>query len=259
MNSVALLLATSLLGVDYQVTDIDGELTYIVRIEEAIAQELVNGFTVSSCIPAEHSDVRRIKIEIVGDSPDETGHSSTPSLNPDPTIIPESTELTISTEIKLEPEIFTLPMFRREQMHEDGKLPPTGDLIPNFDYQAQATDAPDFSEDELVKPATRVMLIDEEAATDASSHEQPRPLESKAVSNDIDLPHGHPSIPPDLIATHQDEFIALASTSSDIDKPNSPTLGQAVNPTSPSLLLPLLFSITLNLFFVFHVIQRSRT
>ena len=109
MNSVAFLLATSLLGVDYQVTEIDGELTYVIRIEEAIAQELVNGFTVSSTIPAEHSDLRRIKIEIVGESQGENREFSPPSLLPDQSIIPESTESIISAEINLEPEVFAFP------------------------------------------------------------------------------------------------------------------------------------------------------
>ena len=71
MNSVVLLLATSLLGVDYQISEIEGESVYIVQIEEAVARELANGFRINSTIPSEYSHIRRIQIEVIAD--DEAG------------------------------------------------------------------------------------------------------------------------------------------------------------------------------------------
>ena len=259
MNSVAFLLATSLLGVDYQVTDIDGELTYVIRIEEAIAQELVNGFTVSSTIPAEHSDLRRIKIEIVGESQGENREFSPPSLIPDQSIVPESTESIISAEINLEPEVFAFPNLRTNQSHKAAKTLPSAEVIPAFDPQTQKTDPSDLTNDDLVKSATSFILIPEESATDTTIPNPSQSGASQSESNDLDQTDGSSKTPPDLIKTHQDEFIALASTSGTVSKPKSPSPDAAEESASLTLLLPLLFSITLNCFLVFHVIQRWRT
>ena len=52
MNTVAILLATSLLGVDYELVTADSkEAVYVITIERELIDQLADGFTINSSLP----------------------------------------------------------------------------------------------------------------------------------------------------------------------------------------------------------------
>ena len=266
MNSVALLLATSLLGVDYQITEIDGESVYVVRIEESVARELANGFKIHSTIPSEHSHIRRIQIQVVEDNRvnDSADFKSDnlPRFSPDESVVPESTEISISSEINLEPDAFVLPNLSTIPPNRVDDSPARETLIPLFDHPSPEPNSQPVTEEELLSPAPAIVSVRE---IPAPKREEPDVRDPKLSSTaDIDIEDHQANqrqkattSPPDLIKTHQGEFVALASTRHSV-KPILNTPENTLKEHSVTPLLLLFFSITLNLFFAFNIFQRYR-
>ena len=98
MNSALLITATFLLGVDYKVERDNGENTYVVEIEESIAEQLTEGFEITSIVPAEHTHVDKIRISVVKDNRNNERGSDAPQgpvlppLFPDSSILPQQSE-----------------------------------------------------------------------------------------------------------------------------------------------------------------------
>ena len=266
MNSVALLLATSLLGVDYQITEIDGESVYVVRIEESVARELANGFKIRSTIPSEHSHIRRIQIQVVEDNgvngSADFKSDNLPRFSPDETVVPESTEISISSEINLEPDAFVLPNLSTIPPNRVNGSPARETLIPLFDSASPEPNSQPFTEEELLSPAPAIVSVREIPAPNREELDVRDPKLSSTANIDIADHQANqrqkaPTSPPDLIKKHQGEFVALASTKHSV-KPILNTPANTLKEHSVTPLLLLFFSITLNFFFAFNVFQRYR-
>ena len=266
MNSVALLLATSLLGVDYQITEIDGESVYVVRIEESVAQELANGFKIRSTIPSEHSHIRRIQIQVVEDNglngSADFKSDNRPRFSPDESVVPESTEMSISSEINLEPDAFVLPRLSTIPPNRVDDSPAPETLIPLFDHPSPEPNSEPFTEEELLAPVPGIVSVSEIPAPNRTEQVV---RDAKASSTgDIKIEglqtnqsQKTTASPPDLIKKHHGEFVALASTQHSVNSLlNTPEPSMKENSVTPLLLL--FFSITLNLFFAFNIFQRYR-
>ena len=107
MNSALLLSATFLMGVEYRVEQFEGESVYVIEVEEAIVDQLTDGFEINSLVPAEQTRIDRIRVRIVQSSPDvdsiitDDGDDSLPDLSPDISILPPQSETLVSSEIEL--------------------------------------------------------------------------------------------------------------------------------------------------------------
>jgi len=266
MNSVVLLLATSLLGVDYQISEIEGESVYIVQIEEAVARELANGFRINSTIPSEYSHIRRIQIEVIADdeadSSAELKSMNFPRLTPDESVVPQSTEIPLSTEINLEPEAFVLPNLSRVSPVHIEDVQAQDALIPLFDDSPPNKPSHTATADELLTPAPPIVSVGEITAPDRA---KPNGLVAKLSSstntkNETLLTpqrKKETTSPPDLIKEHQGEFVALATTQQAADQVSIASANDTKENSATPLLL-LFFSITLNFFLVFTIFQRYR-
>ena len=68
MNTVAILLATSLLGVDYELVTADSkETVYVITIERELIDQLADGFTINSSLPDNAKNIRQIRIQFATD------------------------------------------------------------------------------------------------------------------------------------------------------------------------------------------------
>ncbi len=287
MNTIAILLATTVLGVDFElVIEEAKEPVYVVTIERELIDQLADGFTINSSLPDNAKDVRQIRIQfapeastntlgtqadiIAPDVPPESSSLSASAesidspktelvLTPDESLIPESTDsLTGSVEPnttlpKLEPEPLELPALSSDISANTTTANQTLEqLLPEFDQPVQVDEA--NRELELLNSAPKVVIIDtpESAPESAPAVEavtlDPQVPQDPQTNDAPNLEAGEEeSQIPDLINTHKDEFVALSSL-------NAPVKDEVLNaPVSENngrtdLLLLLMFSITLNLF-----------
>lgn len=280
MNTVAILLATSLLGVDYELVTADGkESVYVITIERELIDQLADGFTINSSLPDNAKNIRQIRIQFATDKPLNNvnqhvneiapnlsaekrpiAESTSPldntqtalGLTPDESLIPKSNDSLAGPDgpyrapPRLEPEPLVLPSLSSDE--ETGTpfhKPAEHELLPEFDQPMQVGDP--NRELELLKSSPKVVLIDAPesppAANDITAETQFR--HSTDIESEGDRQQDIKS--PDLISTHRDEFVALSSLSTPVhdeleDDPNTRNDGRT------DLLLLLMFSITLNLF-----------
>ena len=280
MNTVAILLATSLLGVDYKLVTADSkETVYVITIERELIDQLADGFTINSSLPDNAKNIRQIRIqfatekapknvnqhanEIVPNLSAEEGpiaESTSPVdntqtallLTPDESLIPKSNNSLAGPDRpyrappRLEPDPLVLPSLSSDEevgtpVHEPAEY----QLLPEFDQPMQVGNP--NRELELLKSSPKVVLIDAPeappAANDITAETQSR--HSTDIESEGDRQQDIQG--PDLISTHRDEFVALSSLSTPIhdeleDDPTTRNGGRT------DLLLLLMFSITLNLF-----------
>ena len=280
MNTVAILLATSLLGVDYELVTADSkETVYVITIERELIDQLADGFTINSSLPDNAKNIRQIRIqfatekapknvnqhanEIVPNLSAEEGpiaESTSPVdntqtallLTPDESLIPKSNNSLAGPDRpyrappRLEPDPLVLPSLSSDEevgtpVHEPAEY----QLLPEFDQPMQVGNP--NRELELLKSSPKVVLIDAPeappAANDITAETQSR--HSTDIESEGDRQQDIQG--PDLISTHRDEFVALSSLSTPIhdeleDDPTTRNGGRT------DLLLLLMFSITLNLF-----------
>ena len=280
MNTVAILLATSLLGVDYKLVTADSkETVYVITIERELIDQLADGFTINSSLPDNAKNIRQIRIqfatekapknvnqhanEIVPNLSAEEGpiaESTSPVdntqtallLTPDESLIPKSNNSLAGPDRpyrappRLEPDPLVLPSLSSDEevgtpVHEPAEY----QLLPEFDQPMQVGNP--NRELELLKSSPKVVLIDAPeappAANDITAETQSR--HSTDIESEGDRRQDIQG--PDLISTHRDEFVALSSLSTPIhdeleDDPTTRNGGRT------DLLLLLMFSITLNLF-----------
>ena len=280
MNTVAILLATSLLGVDYELVTADSkETVYVITIERELIDQLADGFTINSSLPDNAKNIRQIRIqfatekapknvnqhanEIVPNLSAEEGpiaESTSPVdntqtallLTPDESFIPKSNNSLAGPDRpyrappRLEPDPLVLPSLSSDEevgtpVHEPAEY----QLLPEFDQPMQVGNP--NRELELLKSSPKVVLIDAPeappAANDITAETQSR--HSTDIESEGDRRQDIQG--PDLISTHRDEFVALSSLSTPVhdeleDDPTTRNGGRT------DLLLLLMFSITLNLF-----------
>ena len=280
MNTVAILLATSLLGVDYELVTADSkETVYVITIERELIDQLADGFTINSSLPDNAKNIRQIRIqfatekapknvnqhanEIVPNLSAEEGpiaESTSPVdntqtallLTPDESLIPKSNNSLAGPDRpyrappRLEPDPLVLPSLSSDEevgtpVHEPAEY----QLLPEFDQPMQVGNP--NRELELLKSSPKVVLIDAPeappAANDITAETQSR--HSTDIESEGDRRQDIQG--PDLISTHRDEFVALSSLSTPVhdeleDDPTTRNGGRT------DLLLLLMFSITLNLF-----------
>jgi len=272
MNSALLLTATFLLGVDYKVEHSNGENTYVVEIEESIAEQLSEGFEITSNVPAEHAHVDKIRISIVKDSRNDEQSLDTdqepakPPLMPDSSIVPPQPDSTIRTTFQLEPQAFALP----DLTPRDIAIEPTGSetaIAPEFD----ATSENQFQSDDpllgLLDPQEPVVsLSNEEGGTSTLSTETVAENKPPTHAPAVTIPVAESGDAqqatldgPKQILLADDTFIALAAHQ---DHEETKTIGDPLQVNAESnttSLLLLLFSMTLNLFLGVHVFRHYRT
>lgn len=280
MNMVAILLATSLLGVDYELVTADAkEPVYVITIERELIDQLADGFTINSSLPDNAKNIRQIRIQFatdkapknvnqqskefvpsvsaekrtIAESPNPLDSSQTALvLTPDESLIPESNDSLSGSDgpyraaPRLEPEPLVLPSLSSDEVvRTPVSKPAVHELLPESDQPMQVGDP--NRELELLKSTPKVVLIDTPesppAANDLSSATQSR--HSTNVESEDDRQQDIQS--PDLISTHRDDFVALSSLTTPahdelVDDPNTRNDGRT------DLLLLLMFSITLNLF-----------
>lgn len=280
MNTVAILLATSLLGVDYELVTADSkETVYVITIERELIDQLADGFTINSSLPDDAKNIRQVRIQFATDKApknvNQHGNEIVPNLSagkrpvakstnpldntqtallltPDESLIPKSNKSLAGTDRpyraspRLEPEPLVLPSLSSDE--EAGTTvhkPAEYELLPEFDQPMQVGNP--NRELELLKSSPKVVLIDAPesppAANDIPAETQSR--HSTDIASEGDRQQDIQS--PDLINTHRDEFVALSSLSTPVhdeleDDPNTRNDGRT------DLLLLLMFSITLNLF-----------
>ena len=280
MNSVAILLATSLLGVDYELVTADSkETVYVLTIERELIDQLADGFTINSSLPDNAKNIRQIRIQFatdkapknvnqhanefvpnlsaekrpIAESTSPIDHTQTALLlTPDESLIPNSNNSLAGPDRpyrappRLEPAPLVLPSLSSDEVagtpaHEPAEY----ELLPEFDQPMQVANP--NRELELLKSSPKVVLIDAPesppAANDITAETQYR--HSTEIGSEGDRQQNIQS--PDLISTHRDEFVALSSLSTPVhdeleDAPNTRNDGRT------DLLLLLMFSITLNLF-----------
>ena len=280
MNTVAILLATSLLGVDYELVTADGKETlYVITIERELIDQLADGFTINSSLPDNAKNIRQIRIQFATDKAPKNvnphaneivpnlsaekrpmAESTIPLdntqaallLTPDESLIPKSNNSLAGPDgpylapPRLEPEPLVLPSLSSDA--ETGTpvhKPAEHELLPEFDQPMQVGDP--NRELELLKSSSKVVLLDapesSPAANDIAAETQSR--HSTDIESEGDRQQDIQS--PDLISTHRDEFVALSSLSTPIhdELEDDPTTR---NDGRTDLLLLLMFSITLNLF-----------
>lgn len=272
MNSVLLISASFLLGVDYKVEQSQDQTVYVIEVEESLVDQLADGFEITSIVPPDQTRIDRVRITIVKDpmQNDETipaeGDRSMPSLSPDISIIPHEPERLVSSELQLEPKAISLP-----DLAPHDNSPVESDsvklLIPEFDAKV-TTEPQSYNETlELLTPGEPIVSLPDlvEAApaevpqsvdgarslTDTTS-ETPQISEEKEPRRQV-LPE------PSRIQSPADTFIALATHQQE-SAPNEPTSNSStvkVVPNTTPLLL-LLFSATLNLFLGIHVYRQYR-
>ncbi len=279
MNTVAILLATSLLGVDYELVTADSkETVYVITIERELIDQLADGFTINSSLPDNAKNIRQIRIQFATDKAPKNvnqdaneivsnlsaenrpiAESTSPVdntqtallLTPDESLIPKSNNSLAGPDRpyrdppRLEPDPLVLPVLSSDKeagtpAHEPAEY----ELLPEFDQPMQVGNP--NRELDLLKSSPKVVLIDAPesppAANDITAETQSR------HSTDLSEGDRQQDIQsPDLISTHRDEFVALSSLSTPVhdeleDDPNTRNDGRT------DLLLLLMFSITLNLF-----------
>ena len=280
MNTVAILLATSLLGVDYELVTTDSkETVYVITIERELIHQLADGFTINSSLPDNARNIRQIRIQFATDKAPKNvkqhANEIVPNLSaekrpivestnpldntqtallltPDESLIPKSNNSLAGPDRpyrappRLEPEPLVLPSLSSdEEARTPVHKPAEHELLPEFDQPMQVGDP--NRELELLKSSPKVVLIDAPetppAANDITAVTQSR--HSTDIESEGDRQQDIQS--PDLISTHRDEFVALSSLSTPVhdeleDDPNIRNDGRT------DLLLLLMFSITLNLF-----------
>ena len=279
MNTVAILLATSLLGVDYELVTADSkETVYVITIERELIDQLADGFTINSSLPDNAKNIRQIRIQFATDKAPKNvnqdaneivsnlsaenrpiAESTSPVdntqtallLTPDESLIPKSNNSLAGPDRpyrdppRLEPDPLVLPVLSSdEEAGTPAHEPAEYELLPEFDQPMQVGNP--NRELDLLKSSPKVVLIDAPesppAANDITAETQSR------HSTDLSEGERQQDIQsPDLISTHRDEFVALSSLSTPVhdeleDDPNTRNDGRA------DLLLLLMFSITLNLF-----------
>ena len=279
MNTVAILLATSLLGVDYELVTADSkEAVYVITIERELIDQLADGFTINSSLPDNAKNIRQIRIQFATDKAPKNvnqdaneivsnlsaenrpiAESTSPVSNtqtallltPDESLIPKSNNSLAGPDRpyrappRLEPDPLVLPALSSdEEAGTPAHEPAEYELLPEFDQPMQVGNP--NRELDLLKSSPKVVLIDAPesppAANDITAETQSR------HSTDLSEGDRQQDIQsPDLISTHRDEFVALSSLSTPVrdeleDDPNTRNDGRT------DLLLLLMFSITLNLF-----------
>tara|TARA_Y100001954_G_scaffold43164_2_gene44505 strand:+ start:82672 stop:83544 length:873 start_codon:yes stop_codon:yes gene_type:complete len=279
MNTVAILLATSLLGVDYELVTADSkETVYVITIERELIDQLADGFTINSSLPDNAKNIRQIRIQFATDKAPKNvnqdaneivsnlsaenrpiAESTSPVdntqtallLTPDESLIPKSNNSLAGPDRpyrdppRLEPDPLVLPVLSSdEEAGTPAHEPAEYELLPEFDQPMQVGNP--NRELDLLKSSPKVVLIDAPesppAANDITAETQSR------HSTDLSEGDRQQDIQsPDLISTHRDEFVALSSLSTPVhdeleDDPNTRNDGRT------DLLLLLMFSITLNLF-----------
>tara|TARA_Y100001933_G_scaffold189815_1_gene188930 strand:- start:409 stop:1281 length:873 start_codon:yes stop_codon:yes gene_type:complete len=279
MNTVAILLATSLLGVDYELVTADSkETVYVITIERELIDQLADGFTINSSLPDNAKNIRQIRIQFATDKAPKNvnqdaneivsnlsaenrpiAESTSPVdntqtallLTPDESLIPKSNNSLAGPDRpyrdppRLEPDPLVLPVLSSdEEAGTPAHEPAEYELLPEFDQPMQVGNP--NRELDLLKSSPKVVLIDAPesppAANDITAETQSR------HSTDLSEGDRQQDIQsPDLISTHRDEFVALSSLSTPVhdeleDAPNTRNDGRT------DLLLLLMFSITLNLF-----------
>ncbi len=279
MNTVAILLATSLLGVDYELVTADSkETVYVITIERELIDQLADGFTINSSLPDNAKNIRQIRIQFATDKAPKNvnqdaneivsnlsaenrpiAESTSPVdntqtallLTPDESLIPKSNNSLAGPDRpyrdppRLEPDPLVLPALSSdEEAGTPAHEPAEYELLPEFDQPMQVGNP--NRELDLLKSSPKVVLIDAPesppAANDITAETQSR------HSTDLSEGDRQQDIQsPDLISTHRDEFVALSSLSTPVhdeleDDPNTRNDGRT------DLLLLLMFSITLNLF-----------
>lgn len=279
MNTVAILLATSLLGVDYELVTADSkETVYVITIERELIDQLADGFTINSSLPDNAKNIRQVRIQFATDKAPKNvnqeaneivsnlsaenrpiAESTSPVdntqtallLTPDESLIPKSNNSLAGPDRpygappRLEPDPLVLPALSTDdEAGTPAHEPAEYELLPEFDQPMQVGNPE--RELDLLKSSPKVVLIDAPesppAANDIAAETQSR------HSTDLSEGDRQQDIQsPDLISTHRDEFVALSSLSTPVhdeleDDPNTRNDGRT------DLLLLLMFSITLNLF-----------
>ena len=269
MNSALLLSATFLMGVEYRVEQFEGESVYVIEVEEAIVDQLTDGFEINSLVPAEQTRIDRIRVRIVQSSPDvdsiipDDGNDSLPDLSPDISILPPQSETLVSSEIELEPKAISLPKLDKNEPSVEDDMATS--LVPQFDSLTSEGTLSDEDSITLLVPTDSSVILQEDSTPVLS-------IDAEPISNPLNSPISEtPTIPeqgttgqdilaePNLIQDNADTFIALASHQSDRLPPpeREKNKTEAANRNTTPLLL-LLFSVTLNLFFGFQVFRQYR-
>ena len=280
MNTVAILLATTVLGVDYElVTNDSKEPVYVVTIERELIDQLADGFSINSSLPDNAKNIRQIRIQFATEkapnnvnqqandtipnlSADKILHvestdsfdrpQTAPMLTPDESIIPESDYSLTNSDgpypavPSLVPEPLVLPSLSSgEATRTPATTSAADELSPEIDQPIQVGES--NKELELLKSTPKVVLIDDRESSTAPNEltTEPKSRHSNDVETEDDRQQD--TLIPDLISTHRDEFVALSSLNTPVydehsDDPNTLNDGRA------DLLLLLMFSLTLNLF-----------
>ena len=280
MNTVAILLATSLLGVDYELVTADSkETVYVITIERELIDQLADGFTINSSLPDNAKNIRQIRIQFATDKAPKNvkqhaneivpnlsaekrpiAESTNPLdntqtallLTPDESLIPKSNNSLAGPDRpyrappKLEPEPLVLPSLSSdEEAGTPVHKPAEHELVPEFDQPMQVGNP--NRELELLKSSPKVVLIDAPESPPAANDITAETQSGHSTDIETDGDRQQDIQSPDLISTHRDEFVALSSLSTPVDDelvddPNTRNDGRT------DLLLLLMFSITLNLF-----------
>mgnify|MGYP001492560141 FL=1 len=258
MNTVAILLATSLLGVDYELVTADSkETVYVITIERELIDQLADGFTINSSLPDNAKNIRQIRIQFATDKApknvNQDANEIVSNLSAENRPVPESTSLVDNTQTallltpdeslipksnnslagpdrpyrappRLEPDPLVLPaLSSNEEAGTPAREPAEYELLPEFDQPMQVGNP--NRELDLLKSSPKVVLIDAPesppAANDITAETQSR------HSTDLSEGDRQQDIQsPDLISTHRDEFVALSSLSTPVhdeleDDPNT--------------------------------------
>lgn len=272
MNSALLITASFLLGVDYKVEQVNGENTFVLEIEESIAEQLTEGFEITSSVPAEYAHVNKIRISIVKDTKNDDEFLKTdqeaalPSLEPDSTIVPQQPNTSINTKFQLEPSALALPdLTPRHHAIEATISGPL--LVPEFDATKEGDDQLDSRELGLLVPQEPVVSIPDEKPESPEvpietlvRGEPPVHAPARTVPADASGGATKPTLDePNQILAADDTFISLATHDDDGEPKdaNGGSLQLETDSNSTSLLF-LLFSVTLNLFLGAQVFRHYR-
>lgn len=277
MNAISLLLVTSFFGVDYSYdTEEENTTTYVVTIEPEIVDQLKDGYIINSTLPADGPPIDQIRIRFLERSnssesasvsllpPSEEASQELPNLTPDPSLIPTPDEVVIPTELTFSPAPVTLPALDADDHFTtvtDSLETPQGlnthDLLPVFDQADNATDAEAIA---LLQTEPAVVSIETaDSAVEAVSEIAEEDNKPSSVETGQHSTMNHNPVEPDLIETHQDDFIALASNNAKPSSQESPVEISTKESTGQTTLFLLLFSGTLNLFLTFTIIRGYRS
>lgn len=268
MYTASLLVAASLLGVDYEVKIENDEPIYVVSIEQAVVEQLTDGFVINSSIPAEHQNVRRIRILIKRDDGSNLpeGEDDSIQLEPDASIVPFRPEEPVVETVNLEPMAVKLPDFSDESTEQASVATDDGDvLVPQFDSDDNEGTSVDLDLPFLdnSNPVVRIEedvpdTFDQINTADSEPDSVATPSAEAAGVGGEQTVVTDPS-EPDLIDAHRDQFVALATAEKIPTADSSEELSAAEEDAQgPASLLLLMFSVTLNIFLAVTLFRHYR-